>query len=257
MTPKILHYCWFGGKPLPEKERICIESWKKFLPDYEFKLWDESSFDINSNEFCRQAYELKKYAFVSDYVRTKVLYEYGGLYIDTDFEVITPLSSFLEGKNNVAGWETKVHVGTAILAFNAKHAIIKEFLNYYETHPFVDKNGVCDNIANVSILTDLLQERGLKIDRTHQIIDDVEIFEREVFYPKKLSESEFRVCENTLGIHKCSNSWMSDAQLKRGNNYLWRKIARPLLTKLRHYGQLTLGKEFTRKIEIKLRRYLK
>ncbi|WP_417189524.1 glycosyltransferase family 32 protein, partial [Bacteroides sp.] len=156
MIPEIIHYCWFGGKEMPAKEKLCIESWKKYFPKYKFIKWNEENFDLNSSTFCKQAYDMKKYAFVSDYVRTKVLYEYGGLYFDTDYEVLKPIDTLIKGNNNVLGWENHSNIGTAFMAFEAKHLVMKRFLEYYNTHSFIDKKGRIDNTANVSILTDIL-----------------------------------------------------------------------------------------------------
>lgn len=85
--PKIIHYCWFGGKPLPEEAKCFIDTWKKYCPEYHIQQWNENNFDINQNQYCREAYAAKKWAFVADYVRLKVLYEYGGIYMDTDVEI--------------------------------------------------------------------------------------------------------------------------------------------------------------------------
>ena len=95
MIPKTIHYCWFGGNPLPEMAIKCIESWKKFLPDYEIKQWDESNFDVNMIPYAAEAYKAKKYAFVSDFARFWILYNYGGLYFDTDVEVIKPMDNII------------------------------------------------------------------------------------------------------------------------------------------------------------------
>ena len=95
MIPKIIHYCWFGRKPKSEEFNKYLESWKRFCPDYEIKEWNESNFDLNKNDYCREAYEAKKWAFVADYVRLKVLEKYGGIYMDTDVELIKSLDKFL------------------------------------------------------------------------------------------------------------------------------------------------------------------
>ena len=96
--PKIIHYCWFGGGPINPESRKCIESWKKYCPDYKIIEWNEQNFEISQNRYAQQAYEAKKYAFVSDYVRLAVLYEYGGIYLDTDVELVRPLDELLEHK---------------------------------------------------------------------------------------------------------------------------------------------------------------
>lgn len=229
MIPEIIHYCWFGGKEMPAKEKLCIESWKKYFPKYKFIKWNEENFDLNSSTFCKQAYDMKKYAFVSDYVRTKVLYEYGGLYFDTDYEVLKPIDTLIKGNNNVLGWENHSNIGTAFMAFEAKHFVMKRFLEYYNTHSFIDKKGRIDNTANVSILTDILIADGAKCDRTLQIIKDLIIYPREYFYPKRLGENQFRLSDDTYGIHHYSMSWLTERQKRRGNNIFWVKVMRPLL----------------------------
>lgn len=254
--PKIIHYCWFGRGEMPEKEKSCVAMWKEFFPDYEFKLWNEDNFDYSSCAFAKQAYDNKKYAFVSDYVRAKVLYEYGGIYMDTDVKI---LKSFPEStaENGFMGFERRAFLGTAVLASVPKNENIKELLAYYENHDFVQKDGSFDNIANVSILTDIMKEKGLVLGGERQTADGFDIFNREVFYPKKLSESEFRVTDETSAIHMCSNSWLSERERKRGNNIWWINVARPALVFCRSIGQRTLGKEKIRKIEIILRSKLK
>ena len=106
MIPKIIHYCWFGGKPKPELAEKCIESWKKFCPDYEIVEWNEGNFNINSNLYVKQAYEAKKYAFVTDYVRLYALYTQGGIYMDTDVMVLKPLDEYLNHEA-FSGFESK------------------------------------------------------------------------------------------------------------------------------------------------------
>lgn len=258
MIPKIIHYCWFGPKPIPELEQQCIASWKKYLPDYELKFWNESTFDLSSAPlFARQAYEHKKYAFVSDYVRMKVLYEYGGLYLDTDLEIIKDIQPILQQDVNMLGFETRSHLGTAIMWFVPKNTIIKSALSYYETHPFVDKNGNFDVIANTAILTDVLAPLGLRNDGSYQIIKDIVIYNREFFYPKKISMSDFRCTDETLAIHRCSNSWMTEKQKRRGNNKFWINVIRPILLHLRGLGIVIIGKGRIRSLEVWLRNKLK
>lgn len=257
MIPKIIHYCWFGNKPIPEKELKCIESWNIFFPNFKIIKWNEETFDLNSSAFCKQAYDMKQYAFVSDYVRTKVLYEYGGLYFDTDYEVIKPIDAFINGNNNVLGWENRLNIGTAFMAFEAKHIVMKRFLEYYDSHSFVDKKGRMDNTANVSILTDILIADGAKCDRTLQKIKDLIIYPREYFYPKRLGENQFRLSDDSYGIHHYSMSWLTDRQKRRGNNVIWVKVMRPLLKKCRGVFLKIIGKEAVRTIEIRIRNIMK
>ena len=254
--PKIIHYCWFGGKEMPEKEKNCVATWKEFFPDYEFKLWNEENFDYAQCAFAKQAYDNKKYAFVSDYARAKVLYEYGGLYMDTDVKMLKAFPESVAPKGFM-GFERRAFLGTAVLASEPKNDNIKQLLAYYEKHNFVQKDGSFDNIANVSILTDIMKEKGLVLGGERQQVDGFDIFNREVFYPKKISEAEFNVTEETSAIHMCSNSWLSERERKRGNNPLWIKVVRPILQRSKNIGVKIIGKERIRKIEIKLRNQLK
>lgn len=256
MIPKIIHYCWFGQGAIPKREQNCIDTWQKFFPDYEIKRWDESNFDYASCKFAKQAYDEKKYAFVSDYARAKVLYEYGGLYMDTDVEILKEFPR-IEAPNGYMGFERRHFVGTAVMASIPKNEIIKELLDYYNEHEYVQADGSFDNIANVSILTDILVERGLKMGGEKQAVAGFEIFNREYFYPKKLSEDEFRIEDESCAIHRCSNSWMTERERKRGNSKVWIQFARPILRKLRRAEKRVAGKEKTRQTEIKLRNKIK
>lgn len=252
----IIHYCWFGQSTMPKKEKKCIESWRKVFPEAEFKLWNEEIFDVHQCNFAAEAYESQKYAFVSDYVRVKVLYKYGGLYLDTDFEVISDFSDLIKSNDNFLGFETKAHLGTAIMYFQPHHPLMKAFVEYYESKNFRLKSGEIDNVANVVILTDLLKEKGFVPNGQKQKVEDIMIFNREYFYPKKLSDTEFRVTNETVGIHRCSNSWMSEKEKKRGNNKFWINVCRPILRSIRNILIRMVGKENTRIIEIKFRNKL-
>ena len=130
MIPKIIHYCWFGGNPLPESAKKCIASWRKFLPDYQIKEWNEDNFDVNSIPYTQEAYEAKKYAFVSDYARFWILYKYGGLYFDTDVEVIKSFKELLENEA-FAAFETEKYIapGLVLWAKEPKNGIIGEMLS--------------------------------------------------------------------------------------------------------------------------------
>jgi len=257
LIPKIIHYCWVGPNPIPEKELECIRSWKKYLPEYELMFWNEKTFDINSNIFSKQAYEAKYYAFVSDYIRTKVLYEYGGIYLDTDVEILDNLDEILVKGNCFLGFESRSKIGTALMGFTPKHYVIGEFVNYYMNNDFQDAKGNVNTIANVSIFTDLLTDYGLVLDGKGNKIKDIDIYPREYFFPKKLSDDEFRITEQTLAVHKYSCSWLSENEIKRGNSKVWRKLIRPQLRLFKNVGIKLLGKQSIQKIEIKIRNILK
>lgn len=253
--PKIIHYCWFGKNEMPLKEKECVAGWKKFYPDYEFKIWNEDNFDYNKCIYARQAYERGYYAFVSDYVRTKVLYEYGGIYLDTDVKIIKKLPNVPE--KGFLGFERRKFIGTAVMAAEPESELIAELLDYYEQHEFVQQKGYIDSIANVSILTDICRRKGLIPDGRKQKIEGFEIFSRELFYPKKLNENTFETTGETCAIHMCSNSWMTEREKKRGNNKIWINVLRPVLIKIRCCLRKLLGDEMVRKIEIIVRNKMK
>ena len=161
MIPKIIHYCWFGGNPLPELAQKCIKSWKKYCPDYEIKCWDETNFDINACDYVREAYEKKKWAFVSDYARFKILYENGGTYLDTDVELIAPIDDIIE-RGPFMGLEQsdKTYVGTGLgFGVYAGHRLVKEILeSYHNTHFTKDEYDSYETV--VTRVTNILLEHG-------------------------------------------------------------------------------------------------
>lgn len=253
--PKIIHYCWFGKTEIPERERECIATWEKFFPDYEIKCWNENNFNYEQCDYAKEAYENESFAFVSDYARAKLLYVYGGIYMDTDVKVLKP---FPDNENGgFLGFERKEFLGTAVLASEPENKIIGQLLSYYENHHFIQKNGDIDKVANVSVLTDIMVRNGLILGGERQKAAGFEIFEREVFYPKKISEKEFRITEKTCAVHMCSNSWMTPREKKRGNNKFWTQMIRPKLRKVRKFLIKAVGREKVRTIEIWFRNKLK
>ena len=175
--PKIIHYCWFGSKEIPEMEQNCIKSWKEKLPDYEIMFWNEKTFDINKVRYVKEAYEAKKYAFVSDYVRMYALYTYGGVYFDTDVEVIGDISKYLENEAFV-GFENKTMVGTGIIGSKKESKILSEMLEYYNNHNFIDEYGNLDTTTNVQILTKLLKNEGFVPENKDQELNIIHIYEK-------------------------------------------------------------------------------
>lgn len=254
--PKIIHYCWFGKTEMPQKEKEYIEGWKKIFPEYEIKKWNEDNFNVDECAFCRQAYEAKQYAFVSDYARAKILYEYGGVYLDTDVEVLKEIPQ-LGTDIGILGFERRKFLGTAVIAAPPKNAVIKQLMEYYEEHNFVQEDGAMDIVANVSVLTDIMVERGLVLGGKEQECEGFHIFPREFFYPKKLGENEFRIEEETCAIHYCNNSWMTDREKKRGNSKVWIKIIRPVLQTMRKIMIKLIGQDKIRRLEIKFRNRLR
>ncbi len=205
MIPKIIHYCWFGNHPIPKHLKKCIDSWSKFLVDYEFIKWDESNFDINSTKWTKQAYSKKKYAFVSDYVRLKVLYEYGGIYLDTDVMVLKSFDSFL-GYQAFTGFESKNKLTSAIIGAEKRFPIIKTFLDTYTNKPFIN-NGKNNDIANVVMMTDICVSYGFIPNNTYQVIQGMHIFPQTYFCPLDFYHNK-NFTENTHAIHYFDASWL-------------------------------------------------
>ena len=213
--PKIIHYCWFGRNPLPPEVLQCIESWKKFCPDYEIKCWNEDNFDINQNRFCKQAYEHKKYAFLTDFARLKIIYEEGGIYLDTDVEVIKSFDDLLY--NNVFfGAEGTNHINTGE-GFGAepKNEIIFENMKIYENIDCFDENGnlIAKNCPYYNTL--VCENHGFKAPFTKvQNINGVVIYSNEYFNPYDWKNDKTNTTENTYSIHHYAGTWMTEDQKK-------------------------------------------
>ena len=210
--PKIIHYCWFGKNPLPKEAKKYIESWKKKCPDYEIIEWNENNFDINSNVYAKEAYEVKKWAFVSDYVRLYVLYNYGGIYLDTDVEVLKSFDFFLK-YDAFLGFENQKHLTTGIMGCKKGYWLFNEFLSYYSNRHFVQKNGKYDMTPNVITITKICKKYGLVINNKLQNIKKLTIFPNEYFCPSGFETGKINVTNNTVVIHHFFGSWLpNDAQ---------------------------------------------
>ena len=218
MIPKKIHYCWFGRNPKSELAVKCIESWKEKLPDYEMIEWNEDTFDIDENVFCKEAYEAKKWAFVTDYVRLKVLYEYGGIYMDTDVEVLDSLDDFLSCKA-FSGFEEDFSVPTGIMASEAKHRYVKELLEYYNDRHFLLEDGTYDVTNNVIIITAMTQKKGLRLDNTMQVVEDFTFYPKDYFCPMSWKTRKLNITKNTKTIHHFAGSWLSEEIQKSNKRY--------------------------------------
>ena len=183
MIPKVIHYCWFGRNPLPELTVKCIESWKKFCPDYEIVRWDESNFDIASCDYAREAYEAKKYAFVSDYARLKVLVDHGGVYMDADVEVIKPLDKFLS-EQAFSGFDSLITIPTGIMACEKGFALFADMLREYDTRHFILSDGSFDLTTNVITITNHCKPLGFIPNNTKQTINGFTLYPKDYFCPK-------------------------------------------------------------------------
>lgn len=214
MIPKIIHYCWFGGQPFPDLAQKCIESWKKYCPEYEIKEWNESNFDLNSCDYVKEAYQAKKWAFVSDYARFWVLYHEGGLYFDTDVELIKSNDDIVE-KGAFMGCETidKCTPGLGAnpglgLGANPGLGLYKEILDFYQQKHFLKPNGEYNMTTVVEYTTDLLLKHGWIPDGHIQNIEGVLIYPPEYFCPMNYKTGRTEITSNTYSIHHYSASWI-------------------------------------------------
>ncbi len=209
MIPKTIHYCWFGKNKKPKLIKKCIKSWKKYCPDYQIIEWNEDNFDINYNEYVKEAYRLKKWAFVSDVARIYALVKCGGVYLDTDMELIKPIDYYLSLKA-FCGREDLSCVGTAILGCEKNFPLFKDLLLEYEKENFTaNQNGLYRTITDR--LTMFVQRNGeyLIAQDVMQNIDELTVYPIHYFYPKDMSTGILDKIENSYAIHHGCNSFLS------------------------------------------------
>ncbi len=210
--PKIIHYCWFGGGPKPKLAQKCIQSWKKFCPDYEIMEWNEGNFDVSTAPlYVRQAYEAGRWAFVTDYVRLRALTELGGVYMDTDVEVVKPLDPYLQ-QEAFAGFEHMERVQTGLLACRKGFPLFEEFLSHYDSASFLLPDGTVDTTTNVEVLTKLCLRHGLVLNDRFQIVDGLAVYPREVFCPVDFDTRKLKRTRKTVTIHWFSSSWQTEEE---------------------------------------------
>ena len=215
MIPKVIHYCWFGHNPKPELVQKCINSWKKYCPDYEIIEWNEENFDVSSNVYAKEAYQAKKWAFVTDYARLWIIYNYGGIYLDTDVELIKSLDSLLE-LPAFLGFEDEKNIATG-LGFGAvkKNKLVDCMLKDYENICFINKDGTYDKlpcpIRNTNAIASFLPQRI--IPGTVISIEDGNIYPAEYFCPLSADGKSMKKTKNTYSIHWYSASWLSKDEM--------------------------------------------
>lgn len=205
MIPKIIHYCWFGTNTPPPIIDKCIKSWHKVLPDYKIIRWDESNYDVNKNKFISTAYKVKKFAFVSDYARFDILSEYGGIYLDTDVELIKTLNPFLLHKT-FTGFEKYDLVNPGVIIGAEKGSPLVEYMKSYYENRIFDPSRI---ETVVSIMTNYLYTKGLKLNNSMQIVDGTNIYPTEYFAPLGFQTGKLHKTENTVSIHHYASSWLT------------------------------------------------
>ncbi|HBG5344830.1 TPA: glycosyltransferase [Clostridioides difficile] len=228
MIPKKIHYVWFGG-PKGNIENICINSWKEKLPEYEIVEWNEKNFDIEKeirgNKFLEECYKRKLWAFISDYTRIRVLYEQGGVYMDTDMQILKDITPLLENNRLICGYEDdREYINGAIIGVEKGHPFLKDLLEYYE------KEVLTSSLFTIpKIMTHLMEKSYKKIDKNNYE-EGIRVYDKEYFYPFGFKEDFTPECitENTYGIHWWGKSWAKkrnyflESKHLTGVNKIWK-----------------------------------
>lgn len=245
MIPKIIHYCWFGGNPLPEDAKRYIESWKKYCPDYEIKEWSEQTFDVHSIPYVKEAFEAKKWAFITDYVRLWAVYNYGGIYMDTDVEVLKPLDEFLK-HHAFSGFESSCNIPTGIMAGEKGNLWFKLQLDYYTDRHFKRVDGSLDLTTNVVTITNITRQNyHIQLDNTYQDCGDIVFYPSEYFCPKNHETGIIELTGNSYTIHHFAGSWLADwqQQVREYHRKIVQQFGDNLVSKtlwVLYYGRMAL-----------------
>ena len=214
--PKILHYCWFGSSALPDLAVRCMQSWKECMPDYEIMVWNEQNSDFQECRYATEAHEAKKWAFLSDYVRLKVLHEHGGIYLDTDVEVLKSFTPLLVHRAFI-GFERATALSTAVIGAEKRSKWIEMLIKNYQDKRFIDHHGTHDYTTNVFTVTKLtLEHLALKLDNCRQSLDgQLEIFPTVFFSPIDFETGAMCRNESTYAIHHFAGSWLGEYTHRR------------------------------------------
>ena len=216
MIPKKIHYIWLGGNEEPEILKKCKESWKKYCPDYEIIKWDESNLDLDCCDYCRQAYDAKKFAFASDVVRFDILYKEGGIYLDVDVELLKPLDNLLTHKCFMGFEHSEALAPGLIMGAEKECKTVQDLFESYKKDKFIMEDGSY-NLNTICIrTTDYLVEKGLKLDNSKQQIDGVDIYPTEYFCPINPITNKKKITDKTYSVHLYYASWFNKkAKIKK------------------------------------------
>lgn len=249
--PKVIHYCWFSGNPLPPLAKKCIVSWKKYAPDYKIIQWNEGNFDVNCCTYTKQAYAVKKYAFVSDYARFQILYQCGGVYFDTDVELLQPIDPLIkEGPfmGQEAGpdgekLDVKINPGLGFSAF-AGMPLYREILAYYDTLSFLKEDGTPNLTTIVEHTTSILLRHGMRNSPDLQTVCGVKLYPTEYFCPFNFYTGERNITKNTYSIHHYVASWATKSVRGQCVTFLQGMLGKQGFDTLRRfYRRIKFGKQ--------------
>ena len=208
MIPKIIHYCWFGRGEKPELAKKCIASWRRFCPDFEIREWNEDNCDYLAIPFMAEAYAAKKYAFVSDVMRLIVLEQHGGVYFDTDVEVLRDISPLLDDEGFI-GFENDQYVNSGqVVAAEAHHPVIQAMIEEYKTLHFTNADGSLNTVGCPRLNTDVMERFGLTRNGQEQLVAGIHVYPADYFNPLDSITGKLTKTENTYSIHWCSMSWL-------------------------------------------------
>lgn len=208
MIPHIIHYCWFGNSKKPGNVMQYINKWKGLFPDYQFIEWNEKNFPVDFCNYTKEAYALKKYAFVSDVARLYGLYNYGGIYLDTDVEVLKRFDDHIDKARMVFSLESDSLLMTGFMAGEKESDVFKALLGEYSNRRFIKKDGTLNTTANTVYLTEYMKNIGMAFDKQYQVIGEgIHIYDHTVFGAFNADTSTFDVNEDTVLIHHCLASW--------------------------------------------------
>lgn len=217
VIPKIIHYCWFGNKEISQQNIEWIDTWKKYCPDYKIVRWDESNYDVNKNRYVKEAYEANKWAFISDYARMDILYNYGGIYLDVDVELISNIDDMLYEDAFIC-FETPKKVASGLgIGARKNSRIIKRFMDYYEGRSFFMEDGKMDLTPCPIHETKILKEIGLVNNGSYQVLDGITVYPEKMLTGKSASTRRIKFTNYTRAIHHYDASWESDKKRKNIN----------------------------------------
>ena len=225
MIPRIIHYCWFGGNPLPKSAQRCIASWRKFMPDCEIREWNEQNFDVNAHPYTRAAYTAGKYAFVSDFARYKILEEWGGIYFDTDVEAVAPISDLLQlgAFMGLEDAQPPTVSSGLVMAVEAHHPVLQEMLDFYDAQAKDDSTTMLDTGIVVSGMTEIFIRHGFVRENRYQEVAGVALYPSEYFDPMDNATGRIKKTPNTRTIHRYDRTWSAQKPLYIWLSRLWHR----------------------------------